>query len=219
MLPPMLTARPGPQTLLLSALTLLIAAATIMLACGPVAQPIPDAGDTFAAAPQTEDGGEEPDAEPEEPTATPTPTPELDCLQAPNLPGGEVCIELPPTKSPPKYPALGDLSKYAEAAEEAQSAAGASGASGASGQSGGDMQTVYVRIALADKASTEALISWLENNRVTWFSDRSESDVGRIRMSGDDYIYAYVPASLLVSLSQREGVTRLDDGCHTSFLC
>ena len=72
MLPPMLTAHPGPQTLLLTALALLIAAATIMLACGPVAQPIPDAGDTLAAAPQAAGSGEEPAAEP---TDTPTPAP------------------------------------------------------------------------------------------------------------------------------------------------
>ena len=79
MLPPMLpTHRPWPQTLLLTVLALLIAAATIMLACGPVAQPIPEEGDTFTAAPQVEGGSEEPE---EEPTATPTPTnnyPKLD---------------------------------------------------------------------------------------------------------------------------------------------
>ena len=58
------TARPGPQTLLLTALALLIVAATIMLACGPAAQPSPDAGDTLPAAPQAAGGGEEPAAEP-----------------------------------------------------------------------------------------------------------------------------------------------------------
>ena len=72
MLPTLLTARPGPQTLLLTVLALLIGAATVMLACGPVAQPSPEEGDTFTAAPQTEGGGEEPAAEP---TDTPTPAP------------------------------------------------------------------------------------------------------------------------------------------------
>ena len=69
MLPPMLPTRPWPQTLLLTILTLLIAAATIMLACGPAAQPMPEEGDTFTAAPPVEGGSEEPE---EEPTATPT---------------------------------------------------------------------------------------------------------------------------------------------------
>ena len=44
--------RPGPQTLLLTALALLIAVATIMLACGPAAPPAPDGGmATLPAAP------------------------------------------------------------------------------------------------------------------------------------------------------------------------
>ena len=206
---PMLpTRRPWPQTLLLTALALLIAAATIMLACGPVAQPIPEEGDTFTAAP--------PVAETEEPTATatPTPTPERDCAQSVHIPGGEICGPPIPTKPPLKYPKLGRLNSVAVVAEAEAAAAGTSG------QSAAEVQTVYAWIALEDKASTAAVITWLENNKVTWFSDRSESDVGRVRMSGDDYIYAYVPVSLLIPLSRQEGVIRLDDGCiRTSFQC
>ena len=206
--PPLLPTRPWPQTLLLTALALLIAAATIMLACGPVAQPIPEEGDTFTAAP--------PVAETEEPTATatPTPTPERDCAQSVHIPGGEICGPPIPTKPPLKYPKLGRLNSVAVVAEAEAAAAGTSG------QSAAEVQTVYAWIALEDKASTAAVITWLENNKVTWFSDRSESDVGRVRMSGDDYIYAYVPVSLLIPLSRQEGVIRLDDGCiRTSFQC
>ncbi len=213
MLPLMLPTRPWPQTLLLTALALLIAAATLMLACGPAAQPIPEEGDTFTAAPQAEGGSEEPE---EEPTATTTPTPELDCLQAPDFPGGEVCIELPPTKSPPKYPALGNLSKYAEASEAAPAAAGAAGTSG---QSGAEMPNVFVLISTENKSSTDALVLWLESKGVNRFSNWAEGDTGRISSFRDDYIYAYVPPSLLFPLSQREGIISLDDGCLTSFHC
>ena len=215
-MPPMLPTRPWPQTLLLTALALLIAAATIMLACGPAAQPIPEEGDTFTAAPQVEGGSEEPAAEPEEPTATatPTPTPERDCAQSVHIPGGEICGPPIPTKPPFKYPKLRRLNSVAVVAEAEAAAAGTSG------QSDAEVQTVYAWIALEDKASTAAVITWLESNKVTWFSDRSESDVGRIRMSGDDYIYAYVPVSLLIPLSRQEGVIKLDDGCiRTSFQC
>ena len=222
MLPPTLPTRPWPQTLLLTILALLIAAATIMLACGPVAQPIPEEGDTFTAAPQVEGGSEEPE---EEPTATPTPTPERNCAQSVHIPGGEICGPPIPTKPPLKYPKLGRLNSVAVVAEAEAAAAGTSGqsdaaAAGTSGQSEAEVQTVYAWIALEDKASTAAVIAWLESNKVTWFSDRSESDVGRIRMSGDDYIYAYIPVSLLIPLSRQEGVLRLDDGCiRTSFQC
>ena len=202
------TRRQGPQTLLLTALALLIAAATIMLACGPAAQPIPEGGDTRPAV--------LPVVETEEPTATatPTPTPERDCAQSVHIPGGEICGHPIPTKPPLKYPKLGRLNSVAVVAEAEAAAAGTSG------QSEAEVQTVYAWIALEDKASTAAVIAWLESNKVTWFSDRSESDVGRIRMSGDDYIYAYIPVSLLIPLSRQEGVIKLDDGCiRTSFQC
>ena len=206
--PPMLTRRPWPQTLLLTALALLIAAATIMLACGPVAPSIPEEGDTRAAAPPVAETAEPPA------TATPTPTPERNCAQSVHIPGGEICGPPIPTKPPLKYPKLGRLNSVAVVAEAEAAAAGTSG------QSEAEVQTVYAWIALEDKASTAAVIAWLENNKVTWLSDRSESDVGRVRMSGDDYIYAYVPVSLLIPLSRQEGVIRLDDGCiRTSFQC
>ena len=67
-MPPLLTARHWPQTLLLSALFLMIAVAATMLACGPVAQPVP-AGDGALPAAQEIGEGETPAAEPAE---TPT---------------------------------------------------------------------------------------------------------------------------------------------------
>ena len=204
MLPTLLTARPGPQTLLLTALALLIAAATIMLACGPVAQPIPPAGDTLAAAPQAE-GGEEPAAESEEPTATPTPTPELDCAQSVHIPRGEICGPLIPTKPPLKYPELGRFNNAAVVAEAEAAAAGSSG------QSAAEIRTVYVRIDLADKTSADAVITWLKSNRIPSVQDWAEGDAGFIRSHGDDYIYAVLPASLLLQLSRREGFVRLDE--------
>ena len=242
----MLTARPGMQTLLLTALALLIAVATIMLACGPAAQPLPDAGDTLAAAPQAEGGGEEPEepaAEPEEPTATPTveptdtPTPyptqcivmprDLQHLEEAELKDGQIrrvrrdgllmqCEVVTPTPSPPtpKYPQLGEqLSRYAVEAEEIQSDAAQAG--GASGSSGTEIPLVYLYVVLS--ANTEEVVAWLQRNGVPLSEDWVEGDSGYIGAYradwelGDDFIYAFVPASLLVALSQQEGVTYIED--------
>ena len=205
-----LTSQTTQQTILLTALFLLMAVATILLACGPVAQPAP-ADDVALPAAQDGGGSSEPTAEP---TVEPTPTPELDCLQAPQLPGGEICIEPPPPKALPKYPALGN--KYAEAAEAAQAAAGASGASG---QSDAETPNLFVLISMDNKTSTDALVLWLESNGVNRFSNWSEGDAGRISSFRDDYIYAYVPASLLVPLSRQGGIISIEDGCLTSFHC
>lgn len=86
MLPPTPLTRPGPQTLLLTALALLIAAATIMLACGPAAQPAPVAEPSpLPPAPQAggdsagESGGETPTEMP--------PPPPLPTIIYPNIQG------------------------------------------------------------------------------------------------------------------------------------
>ena len=71
-MPPLLTARPWPQTLLLTALFLLIAAAAAMLACGPAAQSVP-ADDGALPAAQQEDGAADP-TEPPPPPIIPTAT-------------------------------------------------------------------------------------------------------------------------------------------------
>ena len=71
----MLTARPWPHPLLLTALFLLVMAAATMLACGPVAQPAPADGNALPAAQQ--DG----DADPTEPP----PPPPAPTLTYPNI--------------------------------------------------------------------------------------------------------------------------------------
>ena len=216
--PPTLPTRPWPQTLLLTALALLIAAATIMLACNPTIPPVPAGEDTFSAAQQVA-SGEEPAADPTatppvEPTNTPTPYPTL-CVTE----GYQDLTELGenhvrrdgflyycfvPPISTPKYPVLGDWpSRLAQAAQ-----AGAAI----------EIPVVYLRIDLSD--NTEEVLSWLQRNGVPMPEDRVEGDRGYIagyavdRERGDDFIYAWVPASLLVAISQQEGVIYMEDVGH-----
>ena len=242
-MPPILSSRQGPQTLLLTVLSLLIAAAIIMLACGPAAQPIPDDGDIFSAAQPVADGGEEPAAEPELPTTTPqpeptdTPTPyptqcivmprDLQHLEEAVLKEGQIrrvrrdglllqCEVVTPTPPPPtpKYPHLGDqLSRYAQEAEGILSNAAQTG--DAAGGSGVEIPLVYLHIVLA--ANTEEVVAWLQRNGVPLSEDWVEGGRGYIAdyavdwELGDDFIYAWVPASLLVALSQQEGITYMED--------
>ena len=221
--PPMLTIRrQWPQTLLLTALALLIAAATIMLACEPAAQPAPSDGEALPMAQPVDGAGDTPAAEteettatpPVEPTNTPTPYPTL-CVTE----GYQDLTELGenhvrrdgflyycfvPPISTPKYPVLGDWpSRLAQAAQ-----AGAAI----------EIPVVYLRIDLSD--NTEEVLSWLQRNGVPLAVDRVEGDRGYIagyavdRERGDDFIYAWVPASLLVAISQQEGVIYMEDVGH-----
>ena len=232
-MPPMLPTRPWPQTLLLTALALLIAAATIMLACGPVAQPIPEEGDTFTAAPQVEGGSEEPE---EEPTATPTTEP----TDTP-VPNSTVCVSLPPeyqatpelaegqvrvdgiayqcfvvTLTPtPKYPELGEYNWIAVAGEEAAAQRDASQAGGASGQSEVEIPVVWIRITFANQASTDAAFAWLQSKGVprteeindSW-RDGLDSRVVAIYDRVGNHIEVVMPASLMIPLSRQEGFVR-----------
>ena len=233
--PMLTTCRPWPQTLLLTVLALLIAAATIMLACGPVAQPIPEEGDTFTAAPPVEGGSEEPE---EEPTATPTTEP----TDTP-VPNSTVCVSLPPeyqatpelaegqvrvdgiaydcfvvTPTPtPKYPELGHLNWIAVAGEEFEAqraASGSSGASGASGQAEVEVPTAYVEITTS--SNTADIVAWLQSKGLPLPQDRVASDKTYIAdyavdwELGDDFIYARIPGSLVVPLSKLPGVARID---------
>ena len=209
-----------PQILLLTALALLIAAATIMLACNPAIPPVPAGEDTFSAAPPA-DGSEEPAADPTatptvEPTNTPTPYPTL-CVTIPE--GYQDPTELgenhvrrdgflyycfvPPIATP-KYPVLGD--RPSRSAQAAQAGAAI------------EIPVVYLRIDLSD--NTEEVLSWLQRNGVPLSVDRVEGDRGYIagyavdRERGDDFIYAWVPASLLVAISQQEGVIYMEDVGH-----
>ena len=236
-MPPMLPIRPWPQTLLLTALALLIVAATIMLACEPAAPasvdrdalPMAQQVDGAVNTPAAETG--EPTATPTvEPTNTPTPYPTL-CIAMPEeyqdlTELGEnhvrrygflyycfVETPLPPIPTP-KYPHLGDqLSRYAQEAEEILSTAAQSGE--AAGGSGVEIPLVYLHIVLS--ANTEEVVAWLQRNGIPLSEDWVEGDrgyIGAYRVDwefGDDFIYAFVPASLLVALSQQEGVTYMED--------
>ena len=187
-----------------------------------------------SAEPATEP--EEPTATPQpEPTNTPTPYPtqcivmprDLQHLEEAELKEGQIrrvrrdglllqCEVVTPTPPPPtpKYPHLGDqLSRYAQEAEEIQSDAAQSG--DAAGNSGVEIPLVYLHIVLA--ANTEEVVAWLQRNGVPLSEDWVEGDRGYIAdyavdwELGDDFIYAWVPASLLVALSQQEGVTYMED--------
>ena len=187
------------------------------------------APDTRPAAPSTDGVYNEPAAT-EEPTNTPTPYPTL-CIAMPEeyqdlTELGEnhvrrhgflyycfVETPLPPIPTP-KYPQLGvQLSRYAQEAEEIQSNAAQAG--DAAGGSGAEIPLVYLHIVLAD--NTEEVVAWLQRNGVPLSEDWVEGDrgyIGAYRVDwefGDDFIYAFVPASLLVALSQQEGVTYLED--------
>ena len=227
-MPPMLPTRQGPQTLLLTALALLIAAATIMLACGPAAQPIPEEGDTFTAAPQVEGGSEEPE---EEPTATPTTEPtdtpvpnSTECVSippeyqaTPELSEGQIrvdgiayqCFVVTPTPTP-KYPELGEYNWIAVAGEEAATQR-------AAGQSEIEIPVVRTRVVFSDQTSTDAAFAWLKSKGVPRTEEVNESWRGgiddrvvAIYGRGWNNIHVIVPASLLRPLSQQGGFVGFD---------
>ena len=204
MLPTLLTARPGPQTLLLTALALLIAAATIMLACGPAAQPIPDAGDALPAAPQAAGGGEEPAAEP---TDTPTPVPTV-CLQGTDWDGTkfEHCITPIPPETP-KYPNLSyELLEQVGKFEEAQEAQDA--VSGASGQSGIAAEDPVVDVEVFfSSPNTDVAAAWLRSKGVLPFEVDREASTYFVEDVG--YIGGVIPVSLMAELSRQEGVVEV----------
>lgn len=150
--------------------------------------------------------------EPGKPTATPTPQPTI-CLEGPR---GTLCVHIPPRPTP-KYPALGNLSRYVQEAEEATAT---SQAGGDSGQSGDEIPKLFVEIIVA--SSSDAVVSWLQSNGVPLSKDVQDSWAEGIKNRvvaiydfDYGYIYAVVPTSLLVSLSQQEGVIMMEDGCDT----
>ena len=181
-MPPMLSSRQGPQTLLLTALFLLIVAATIMLACGPAAQPAP------AAEPDTRTV-----ADPEVPTATPPPTsvPTV-CVQWESTEERiEYCFT-PEPETTPKYLNLSDhrLVELVEEFEKAQQSA-----SGAAGQSTEQTPSlIEVRVELLSPDKVDALAAWLESQGVSGI-DKGEVD-----------IHTWAPVSLLGPMSEQDGV-------------
>ena len=106
-MPPPLTTRNLPQTLLLTALFLLIAAATTLLACGPAAQPAP-AADVALPAAQQSDGGEEPTETPAVAhagaTDTHTPEPEESATDTPTPAPGNTDTPTPESEEPTATP-------------------------------------------------------------------------------------------------------------------
>ena len=215
MLPLMLlTRRQGPQTLLLTALALLIAAATIMLACGPAAQPIPEEGNTFTAAPPVEGGSEEPE---EEPTATPTPAPtdtptpepnigtdDLDTGEGTQNSGNVGPIDWPPPPPAPtlKYPNLEhNLDKLAI---ESDNAGG-----GVGGQSDTTIEVVIWTSTNPDATVTKALVEWLKSRGI------SSSLYGRNEGFGDgSFVQCFLPTRLLGAVSTQEGVIKVEDASY-----
>ena len=153
-----------------------------------------------------------------EPTATPTPWPTL-CFQQGD---GEICINEPLPVPTPKYPVLGDFSRYAQEAEESQ--ADASQVVGASGQTEVNVRKVFVRINLSSGASGEPMLAWLQSNGVPLTTDWPygiANHLVAVYWTGfeagapDGYIHAIVPATLLVSLSQQPGFASIEDACLT----
>ena len=198
------TRRPWPQTLLLTALALLIAAATIMLACGPVAQPIPEEGDTFTAAPQVEGGSEEPAVEPEEPTATPESnigTDDLDTGDGTQNSGNFGPIDWPPP--PPPAPTL----KYPNLEHKLDKLAIESDNAG--GQSDTTIEVVIWTSTNPDAAVTKALVEWLKARGI------SSSLYGRNEGFGDgSFVQCFLPTRLLGAVSTQEGVIKVADASY-----
>ena len=177
---------------------------------------------TATPTPELEAATATPTAEPAQPTATPTPeptapnptpTPKLICYQEGDK---EVCFEEPPHAPTPKYPVLGQFSRYAQEAEEAQA-----------GKPGAKVRKVFVRISLSSGDSGEPMLAWLQSNGVpasTNWTYGIENNLAGFYGYGfesgapDGYIYAIVPASVLLSLSQQPGFAGIEDACR-SFRC
>ena len=216
---------------LLTALFLLIAVATTLLACGPAAQPVPADDGALPAAQET---GEDETPAQEEPTDTPTTEPtetpvpsSTECVTippeyqaTPELAEGQVrvdgivyqCFVVTPTPTP-KYPELGDLNWIAVAGEEAEAQRASGQVGGTSGQS--DVEVPVVHILIITSSNTADVVSWLQSKGLPLPQNRVASDkiyISSYRVDwelGRDFIYAYVPASLLVPLSKQTGVARI----------
>ena len=134
--------------------------------------------------------------------------------------GGEI-ISAPdlPGRSGPKYPVLENFSRYAEEAEEAQ-------ANAAPGQSKAKVRKVFVLISLYSGDSGKPMLAWLQSNGVPEIDDwRYGVENHLVAVYGicfsagsgpaPGYIYAIVPASLLLPLMQQPDFARIEDACNT----
>ena len=179
----------------------------------PTATATPEPAEPIAtAAPEPANPDDTATPEPAEPTAIPTPQPTI-CLEGPH---GTLCVHIPPRPTP-KYPELGNLSRYVQEAEEATTT-GQAGVD--SGKSADSTTKLFVEVSLA--ASPDTVIAWLQSNGVPLTSDIQDSWAEGIKNRvvaiydfDYGYIYAVVPTSLLVSLAQQEGVIMMEDGCDT----
>ena len=201
MLPTLLTARPGPQTLLLTALALLIAVATIMLACGPAAQPLPDAGDTLPADQPAPANGDTLPAPERGGVAEPSTLPlaQQEGGDSAGESGDDTPTEVPPP--PPKptftYPNIGDSGLHFDVVEfeEARDAA-----SGPSGQSDAAPEDTVVLVRILLSSNKAEIAAWLRSKGVTPIYAESP-DIANLA--------AEVPLSLLGALSQQDGVREI----------
>ena len=159
-MPPLLTARLWPQTLLLTALFLLIAAAAAMLACGPAAQPVP-ADDGALPAAQIGGGSETP-GEAEEPAEEPNAG---DSTKSPEKSGANPNLysdmPTPPPDPTRRYPNL--THKLDWIAIEAEDAQGPSGQS----EPPPKIRVIIGTVNNPDHPTTKALVQYLKERGVT----------------------------------------------------
>ena len=207
-MPPLLTARNLPQTLLLIALFLLIAVATTLLACGPVAQPAPAADVALPAAPDN-DGSNTPAANIEESTDNPASYPEISAGTESSENSGNSQETYPTNPPPPPLPTLRypnlehKLDKLAIEADESQGPGGQSD----TGQTNPEIMVVVWLSTHPDDAETKTLTEWLKTQGVT----QDRFTVGGLIGQPGSVIYATVPAHLLGPISQFEGVVTIHD--------
>ena len=185
MLPPLLTARRRPQTLLLTALALLIAAATIMLACGPAAQPIPEGRGALPAADLVRVAD-----------SNPLPPAQQAGGDSAGESGDDTPTEIPPPPPNPTftYPNIRDSGLHFDVVEfeEAQKSA-----SGPSGQRDAAVKDTVVVVEIFLSANKSEVAAWLRSKGITPLY-AEEADYA--------HLAAEVPLSLLGELSQQDGV-------------
>ncbi len=128
-----------------------------------------------------------------------------------------------PGQPGPKYPALEGFSRYVEEFEEAQ-------ANAAPGQAAVKGRKVFVLIILSSGDSGEPMLAWLRSNGVSETDDwrygvenHLVAVYGTCFYAGSGpapgYIYAIVPASLLLPLMEQPGFDRAVDACNNGFQC
>ena len=207
-MPPLLTARNLPQTLLLTALFLLIVAATTMLACGPAAQPGPAADGALPAAPDN-DGSNTPATTIEESNDNPASYPEISAEAETSGNSGNSQETYPTNPPPPPLPTLRypnlehNLDKLAIEADESQGPGGQSDTS----QTDPEVMVVIWLSTNPDDPETKTLANWLKSQGIP----QDYFAVGGLIGQDGSVVYATVPARLLGPISQLEAVVVIRD--------